>query len=106
MRVEVANLEEFALELALDAPDVYLGAVRARTRKQEDGETHQHVGFEATAMIKKPDGDYLLEMCLYFGSERIGKHELEDEAAEAEATVQRMCTDLGLTLRPGKWEII
>ena len=110
MRVEVNTPDEFLAELEAEAEHVYEKIVRARIdfMWKQDEKLSRRVGLWMTALIRRDDGDYILECGHDLGSEDCRVKEKMLASAEGDAITNKLlalCRRLGLVLRHGKWEI-
>ena len=120
MRVECHSVGAFLQELALEADEgrVWKRIVRVETRRhaEQDEETTFTVGFHASALIGEqgqPPTELLHCDCVagQDGYARLHgvKHDPEAGSKQAAAwteQVQALANEKGLTVRPGKYELV
>ena len=109
MRVEVTTIEDFCSELRIDAEkeQVWNKEVRYRIDRspEQDEEISFQVGIWLTAIVDIGEDRYILELGVPTGCDETGSPRGTHTANEWKQRVQEICDDVGLTLRPGKFEL-
>lgn len=114
MRVTHDNIEDLLTDLRTEKDSIYLSVVRMQTYRMDEFEgdpnkarTSYIMGLSISALVRHDDGDWCIEF-----SEMAGKDTTKnpddgsDAVDEWRQRVIRLCDACGLTVRPGKWEVI
>ena len=116
MKVKLDDINEVCDELREYSDLVYLRTVRMRTHElkemtedEQDTTGTVQLGLWVTAVIKAPDGDWLLEFgepCgeYYENDPKEDRKEVLDRLKKWRSLVAETCERCDLKLRPGKWE--
>ncbi len=115
MKVQLDDIAEVCQELREYSDMVYLRTVRMKTHEMElVSENDEPIGviqfgLIVTAIIKAPDGDWLMDFGEACGTYRTedpeeNRKEVLDELKKWRALVTQTCEACDLKLRPGKWE--
>jgi len=114
MRVEVTTIEDFCSELRIDAEkeQVWNKEVRYRIDRspEQDEEISFQVGIWLTAIVDVGEDRYILELGVPTGCDHTYVEGEDDNVGTRLANgwkqrVQEICDDVGLILRPGKFEL-
>lgn len=109
MRIEFGTIEEFCEELREAAPDVLQKTVRLRIDRvpEQDEAVSFQVGVSATALVRTPDGDWVLEFGDIAGRDTVGNGPAgTDRAREWGRLLAATAREVGLRVRAGKIEVI
>lgn len=111
MRVECGSINEFVDELIAEAADgrIYKQIVRVRVdRNPEQKEAVTFcVVFHASALVGDPgDANELLHYDGVAGHDNMTLGRGTDIAKMWRGEIQAVCQDHGLTIRPGKFELV
>ena len=115
MKVPLDDIKDVCDELREYSHMVYLRTVRMRTHEMEKLSANDEsigeiqFGLIVTAIVKAPDGDWLLEFAepcgtYYENDPEENRKEVLDRLNEWRSLVTQTCEKCDLKLRPGKWE--
>jgi len=105
MRIEVTTIDDFCKELREEGSKKNVWQLQVRYRidrtAEQDEEISFQVGIWLTAVIDYEEDRFILELALATGCD---DQEGYSGTAKAEEH-QELCDDVGLKLRPGKFEL-
>ena len=113
MRVTITTVEDFCAELSREARADCVWRKQVRTRIDRAPEQDEQITFTiaiwATAVIKSPEGDYLMEYGEICGSDDVQAEPADAATQQARAKVamiQAVAKEAGLLCLPGKFEAV
>ena len=114
MRVTHDNIEDLLTDLRTEKDSIYMGVVRMQTHRMDEFEgdpnkerTSFIMGLSVSALVRHDDGDWCIEFSEMAGRDTTqSPDEGTDMVDEWRQRVGVLCDQCGLTMRPGKWEVI
>lgn len=113
MRVTITSVEDFCAELSREARADCVWRKQVRTRIDRAPEQDEQITFTvalwATAVIKSPEGDYLMEYGEICGSDDVQEEPPDGAtviAREKVAMIHEVAKEAGLLSLPGKFEAV
>lgn len=107
MKVECKTIDQFITELHHDAGSLFGNMVRVRIDRdpeQEEGVSFQIV-FHATAVVAKPDGEWLLEFSDVAGCDEGKDMSGSNVAGKWMRSISELAKGKGFEIREGKIEL-
>ena len=108
MRVETTTIEDFCDELKQEKDNIYRKVVRVRVDRvpEQEAEVTFQVGFWATALVKHPDGEWVVEFGRIAGTDGSSHGDSGSEQADDwRDAINKVAAELDLRVRRGKIEI-
>lgn len=111
MRVEYNTVDEFLSDLESEKDSIWDSTVRLRINKtsMNDEGTSYQISMWLTAVVRKETGEFVMELGAVAGEDiedsnpdRSGS----ERADEWKEKVYNVTEDLGLRIKPGKYELI